>query len=76
MRGRPSSVVGLLTGVAAAVGPILGGALTEVFGGHTSVLVCAVGTAIATVFATTSPALRQFPDSHAAQSQEIPAGTS
>lgn len=76
MRGRLSSVIGLLTGVAAAVGPILGGGMTEVFGGHTSVLVCAAGTAIVTVFATTSPALRQFPDSHAAQSQQIPAETS
>jgi MFS family permease len=75
LRGRMSSVIGLLTGVAGAVGPMLGGVLTEVFGGRTAVLACAGGIAVVTVFATASPSLRRFQGARAASAEEVPAGT-
>ena len=75
-RGRMSSVIGLLTGVAGAVGPMLGGFITELFSGRTAVLVCAAGIAVVTVFATASPSLRQFPAYQPAEeSPEIPVTT-
>jgi MFS family permease len=75
LRGRMSSVIGLLTGVAGAVGPMLGGVLTGEFGGRTAVLVCAGGIAVVTVFATASPSLRRFQGARAAGAKEVPAGT-
>ena len=69
-RGRMSSVSGLLTGVAGAVGPMLGGIVTELFSGRTAVLVCAGGVAVVTVVATASPSLRRFPAQHSPE--EIP----
>jgi hypothetical protein len=68
-RDRPAQ------GVAAAVGPILGGVLTQAFGGRTAVLACAGGIAVATVFATASPSLRRFQGARAPGAEEVPAGT-
>jgi MFS family permease len=73
MRGRLSSVIGLLTGVAGAFGPMLGGVVTQVSSGRTAVLVCAGGIAVVTVFATASPSLRRFPARHPVE--EVPAET-
>lgn len=72
-RGRLSSVIGLLTGVAGAVGPMLGGVVTQLFSDRTAILACAGGIAVVTVFATVSPSLRQFPSRD--QAEKIPAGT-
>jgi MFS family permease len=61
MRGRLSSVIGLITGVAGAIGPVLGGALTEAVSGSTAVLVCAGGIAAVTVLVSVNSTLRGFP---------------
>jgi MFS family permease len=61
LRGRLSSVIGLAGGVAAAVGPVLGGALMHVASGTAAVLLCAAGVAAVTVVVTASPTLRRFP---------------
>jgi MFS family permease len=75
-RGRMSSVIGLLTGVAGAVGPMLGGFVIELFTSRTAVLVCAGGVAVVTVFATASPSLRRFPAQQPAEEiTEIPVST-
>lgn len=61
LRGRLSSVLSLITGVAGGVGPIAGGLLVELAPGSTAVLLCAGGIALATVLVTASPVLREFP---------------
>ena len=61
LRGRLSGVVGLLTGVAGAVGPMLGGVLTAAVSGGTAVLVCAGGIAAVTALVTVNATLRRFP---------------
>jgi MFS family permease len=61
MRGRLSSVLGIATGVAAALGPVLGGLLVAALSGTNAVLVCAGGIAAIALVATLSPTLRSFP---------------
>lgn len=61
LRGRLSSVLGIATGVAGALGPVLGGLLASVLSGSHAVLVCAAGVAAVAVVATLSPTLRSFP---------------
>ncbi|MGH3964692.1 MAG: MFS transporter [Pseudonocardiaceae bacterium] len=61
LRGRLSSVLGIVTGVAAVLGPVLGGLLVGAISGTLAVLVCAGGIAAAAVVATLSPTLRSFP---------------
>ena len=61
LRGRLSSVLGIVTGVAATLGPVLGGLLAAALSGTLAVLVCAGGIAAAAVVATLSPTLRSFP---------------
>ena len=61
LRGRLSSVLGIVTGVAAALGPALGGLLATAVSSTLAVLVCAGGIAAAAVAATLSPTLRSFP---------------
>jgi MFS family permease len=61
LRGRLSGVVGLLTGIAGALGPVLGGVLTEAVSGGTAVLVCAGGIAAVTALVTVNATLRRFP---------------
>ncbi|GIF17112.1 MFS transporter [Actinoplanes teichomyceticus] len=61
LRGRLSGALGLLTGAAGALGPVLGGLLTELLPGTGAVLVCAAGMAVVTVLATASPVLRALP---------------
>jgi uncharacterized protein YbdZ (MbtH family)/predicted MFS family arabinose efflux permease len=61
LRGRLSGVVGLVTGVAAALGPVLGGVLMEALPGNRAVLACTAGIAAVTVLVTASPTLRAFP---------------
>lgn len=71
MRGRMSAAMGVTTGIAAVVGPALGGLLLEVISGTYMVLLCAAGIGTVTLLATISPTLRTFPR-HAA---EVPAAT-
>jgi MFS family permease len=61
LRGRLSGVLALLTGVAGAAGPVLGGLLTAVVPGTTAVLICAAGIAAVAVSVTVSTVLREFP---------------
>ncbi len=61
LRGRLSGVIGLLTGIAGAAGPVLGGALTELLSGRGAVLACTAGIAAITVPVTLSATLRRFP---------------
>lgn len=59
LRGRLSAVTGLAGGVAAALGPVLGGLLTTAVPGRAAVLICAAGLAVVTLFVTVSPVLRK-----------------
>jgi predicted MFS family arabinose efflux permease len=61
LRARLSGVIGLIVGVAAAVGPMLGGVLIELLSSTQAVLVCAAGITAITVVVTASPTLRHFP---------------
>jgi MFS family permease len=61
LRGRLSGVLGVLAGVAVAVGPTLGGALAQAVSGTEAVLLCSAGIAVVTVLVTLSPTLRHFP---------------
>ncbi|MBB5954031.1 MFS family permease [Saccharothrix tamanrassetensis] len=60
MRGRLSGVVSVVLGVAGALGPALGGLLTQFLSADRAVLVCAVGIALVTAFVTVSPTLRRY----------------
>ena len=61
LRGRMSSVMGVVIGSAAVVGPAFGGVLMEVVSGNQAVLLCAAGIGVVTVLGTISPTLRKFP---------------
>lgn len=61
LRGRLSSVLGLIVGVSSAVGPALGGALMETVSPTVAVLICAGGIAAVTVPVTFNTTLRTFP---------------
>ncbi len=60
LRGRMSGVLSVVVGVAGALGPALGGLLTEFLSADRAVLVCAVGIALVTAFVTVSPTLRRY----------------
>lgn len=73
LRGRLSSVLTLLSGSAAVLGPVLGGLLVSAFSGSVAVLLCAGGAAATAVVATVSPTLRSFPrPPRNADQQQIP----
>jgi MFS family permease len=61
LRGRMSSVMGVVIGSATVVGPALGGFLMEMVPGNHAVLLCAAGIGVVTMLATISPTLRKFP---------------
>jgi predicted MFS family arabinose efflux permease len=73
LRGRLGGVLGLIIGVAGAVGPVLGGVLMQLVPGGPAVLVCAAGIAVITVLVTASPTLRRFPRLRVAEAEEAPA---
>jgi MFS family permease len=73
LRGRLSGVLGLIVGVAGAVGPVLGGVLMQLVPGGPAVLVCAAGIAVITVLVTASPTLRRFPRLRVPEAEEAPA---
>ncbi|MEU4805247.1 MFS transporter [Actinosynnema sp. NPDC023587] len=60
LRGRMSGVLSVVVGAAGALGPALGGLLTEFLSADRAVLVCAVGIAVVTAFVTVSPTLRRY----------------
>lgn len=72
LRGRMSSVMGVVIGSAAVAGPAFGGVLMEVVSGNQAVLLCAAGIGVVTVLGTISPTLRKFPRHPAA---EVPSAT-
>jgi predicted MFS family arabinose efflux permease len=61
LRGRLSAVISLATGIAATLGPVVGGLLMAVMPGDQAVLICAGGIAAVTLLVTISPTLRNFP---------------
>jgi predicted MFS family arabinose efflux permease len=61
LRGRMSSVMGVVVGSAGVVGPAFGGVLMEVVSDNQAVLLCAAGIGVVTVLGTISPTLRKFP---------------
>jgi MFS family permease len=61
LRGRMSSVMGVLIGSAAVAGPALGGLLMEEIPDNQAILLCAAGVGVVTVLGTISPTLRKFP---------------
>ncbi len=61
LRGRLSGVLGVLAGVATALGPTLGGVLAQALPGAEAVLCCSAGIAVVTIGVTVSPTLRHFP---------------
>jgi MFS family permease len=61
LRGRLSGVLGVLAGIAVALGPTLGGALAQAVSGTEAVLLCSAGIAVVTVLVTFNPTLRHFP---------------
>ncbi len=71
LRGRMSGGIGLATGVAGALGPVLGGVLVALLSASQAVLLCATGIAMVTVLVTVSPTLRRFPREEA--TEESPA---
>jgi MFS family permease len=61
LRGRLSGVMNVVTGGAGAIGPLLGGVLTEMVSADHAVLICAAGIALVTVTVTVNPTLRRYP---------------
>lgn len=60
LRGRLSGIIGLVSGVSAALGPMAGGLAMEWMGARWAIVAAAVGTAVTAVIATLSPTLRGF----------------
>ncbi|MFC6091037.1 MFS transporter [Saccharothrix sp. BKS2] len=60
LRGRMSGVMAVVVGTAGAIGPLVGGALTELLSAHAAVTACAVGIFLITVFVTVNPTLRGY----------------
>ncbi|MEV7516689.1 MFS transporter [Streptomyces diastaticus] len=60
LRGRLSGIIGLVSGVSAALGPLAGGLTMEWAGPRWAIVAAAAGTALVAVVATLSPTLRGF----------------
>lgn len=61
LRGRLSSVMNVVLGIAAVTGPALGGLLMEVLPGDRTILLISTAIAAMALLATVSPSLRDFP---------------
>ncbi|MEU4199843.1 MFS transporter [Streptomyces sp. NPDC045470] len=70
LRGRLSGVIGLVAGVSAALGPMIGGLLMEVAGARWAILLSTLGIAVLAVTVTLNPTLRSFAAPDAAQPAE------
>ncbi|MFK8849840.1 MFS transporter [Streptomyces sp. Ac-502] len=66
LRGRLSGVIGLVAGVSAALGPMIGGFLMEVAGARWAILLSTLGIAVLAVTVTLNPTLRRFAEPDAA----------
>lgn len=81
LRGRLSAVIGLVTGVAAVAGPVLGGVLAQAVPAERAVLVCTAGILAGTLLVTGSRTLRAFPraevrtDTHHPEPAAVPGAT-
>ncbi len=73
LRGRLGGVLGVTGGLAAALGPALGGWLVEALPGPAAVLACAAAIALVTLLTTCSGTLRGFPA--ATQARELDPAT-
>jgi MFS family permease len=60
LRGRLSGVMNVVTGGAGAIGPLLGGVLTELVSADRAVLLCAAGISLVAVAVTVNPTLRHY----------------
>ncbi|MGW9322837.1 hypothetical protein [Streptomyces koyangensis] len=60
LRGRLSGIIGLVSGVSAALGPLADGLTMERAGPRWTIVAAAAGTAVIAVVATLSPTLRGF----------------
>ncbi|MFD7655582.1 MFS transporter [Actinosynnema sp. NPDC059797] len=60
LRGRLSGVMAVVVGAAGAIGPALGGALTEGLSARAAVIACSAGIFLITVFVTVNPTLRGY----------------
>jgi MFS family permease len=65
LRGRLTSVMGVIGGVSSATGPAFGGLLVQAVPGNGAVVLCTAGIAVVTLIVTFSPTLRRFPRSEA-----------
>ncbi|HWC78501.1 MAG TPA: MFS transporter [Pseudonocardiaceae bacterium] len=61
LRGRLTGVLGVISGLAGAVGPVLGGAAVAAVSGGRALQLCAAGIAASALLATASRSLRHFP---------------
>lgn len=61
LRGRLTGVMGMVSGVSAAAGPVFGGLLVEWVSGTGSVLLITAAIAVIAVIVTCSPTMRTFP---------------
>jgi MFS family permease len=61
LRGRATGAITVALGAAAVAGPAAGGAVAQVLPSGGAVVLCVIGTAVLTVFATVNPSLRDFP---------------
>lgn len=64
LRGRLSGAMSVAGGLAASVGPALGGLLMEIFSRTQAVLLCSAGIGVVTLLSAMSPTLRGFPRHH------------
>lgn len=60
LRGRMSALIGMVTGIAGAVGPALGGVVMEVVSGSHAILLCTAGIGAVTLLGTINPTLRKL----------------
>ncbi|HEU5476174.1 MAG TPA: MFS transporter [Actinophytocola sp.] len=61
LRGRLTGVMGMVSGVSASAGPVVGGLLVQQVAGTDAVLLIAAAIAVITVLVTCSPTMRTFP---------------
>ena len=60
MRGRLSGAMGMLDGIAGALGPAMAGILTQLYGARGALFVCAALSVVPALIAALSPTLRRF----------------
>ncbi|UOZ03345.1 MFS transporter [Amycolatopsis sp. WQ 127309] len=74
LRGRLTSVMGVIGGVSAATGPAFGGLVVQAVPGGGAVVLCTAGIALVTLVVTFNPTLRHFPRADALPAEPQPVG--